>query len=452
MRSSGCSRSTCSGPCTSPSCCCPACAQRGYGRVVMVGSMLASFPLAYRSSYVASKAALKGFATAARYEMAPYGVWLTTVEPGSINTGISQRRTKYIADDSPHARPFQQMLQDPRRQRARGHRARSRRAHDPRGDRGRRAGTRCTPWAATPRRSSPCAAHSPARSSRASSRGSTGLAGMRRRHQRTGVPTACMAGHGLHLAAAVRRPRRSSARSPGTACRPAGRLAGRRAGRRRDRARRRLRWGELLPARRRRRSSGPRRRRRPRRGADRARRGGAPRLAGSSDRATFLRRRRRWRPALAASTRIVAIGASQVWGADVDEGQPLDYGAALAAHPRPGAARRPGGVRRGHLVPLPHPGGRPLRCPAGDDEFVSLAELVDLAVEHGFAAGRASRRRRSTSGTSSSPASPPRYATWLAEPRGRPPRRRRGPRARRAGSATATCAATAASSGWPTCS
>lgn len=35
---------------------------RGYGRVVMVGSMLASSPLAYRSSYVATKAAIKGFA------------------------------------------------------------------------------------------------------------------------------------------------------------------------------------------------------------------------------------------------------------------------------------------------------------------------------------------------------------------------------------------------------
>ncbi len=88
----------------------PAMRARGYGRVVMVGSMLASFPLAYRSSYVASKAAIKGFATAARFELSPFGVWLTTVEPGSINTGISQRRTKYIADDSPHAKAFRTML------------------------------------------------------------------------------------------------------------------------------------------------------------------------------------------------------------------------------------------------------------------------------------------------------------------------------------------------------
>ena len=89
----------------------PGMRERGYGRVVMVGSMLASFPLGYRSSYVASKAAIKGFADGARYEMSPYGVWLTTVEPGSINTGISQRRTKYIAESSPHAPAFHRMLE-----------------------------------------------------------------------------------------------------------------------------------------------------------------------------------------------------------------------------------------------------------------------------------------------------------------------------------------------------
>jgi short-subunit dehydrogenase len=88
----------------------PGMRKRGYGRVVMVGSMLASFPLAYRSSYVATKAALKGFSNAARHEFSPFGVWLTTVEPGSINTGISERRTRYVAADSPHRRDFETML------------------------------------------------------------------------------------------------------------------------------------------------------------------------------------------------------------------------------------------------------------------------------------------------------------------------------------------------------
>ena len=84
---------------------------RGYGRVVMVGSMLASFPLAYRSSYVAAKAALKGFATAARREVAPYGVGITTVEPGSIATGIGERRTHYLAEGSPFTTEYRTMIE-----------------------------------------------------------------------------------------------------------------------------------------------------------------------------------------------------------------------------------------------------------------------------------------------------------------------------------------------------
>jgi short-subunit dehydrogenase len=84
--------------------------ERGFGRVVMVGSMLASFPLAFRSSYVASKAAIKGFADGLRLEVRPFGIEVTTVEPGSINTGISERRTKYIGADSPYRPRFDAML------------------------------------------------------------------------------------------------------------------------------------------------------------------------------------------------------------------------------------------------------------------------------------------------------------------------------------------------------
>jgi NAD(P)-dependent dehydrogenase (short-subunit alcohol dehydrogenase family) len=83
---------------------------RGYGRVVMIGSMAASFPIAYRSSYTAAKAALRGFTTAARYELSPFGVWLTTVEPGAIRTGISERRTTFVAEDSVHRQDFGTML------------------------------------------------------------------------------------------------------------------------------------------------------------------------------------------------------------------------------------------------------------------------------------------------------------------------------------------------------
>lgn len=84
----------------------PGMRQRRRGTIVNVGSMLASFPLAYRSSYVATKAAIKGFSTAARYELKPYGIDITTVEPGSIATGLSGRRTKYLGSDSPYRDEF----------------------------------------------------------------------------------------------------------------------------------------------------------------------------------------------------------------------------------------------------------------------------------------------------------------------------------------------------------
>jgi short-subunit dehydrogenase len=73
--------------------------------------MLASFPLAYRGSYVATKAAIKGFANSLRREVSPYGVGVCTVEPGSISTGIGLRRTHYLRDGSPYASEYRTMVE-----------------------------------------------------------------------------------------------------------------------------------------------------------------------------------------------------------------------------------------------------------------------------------------------------------------------------------------------------
>ncbi|WP_109508609.1 SDR family oxidoreductase [Nocardioides speluncae] len=84
----------------------PGMRSRGFGRIVMIGSMQASFPMAYRSGYTASKAAIKGFAMGLRREVAPFGIGVSTVEPGSINTGISERRTRFGGDGSPYAADY----------------------------------------------------------------------------------------------------------------------------------------------------------------------------------------------------------------------------------------------------------------------------------------------------------------------------------------------------------
>jgi short-subunit dehydrogenase len=88
----------------------PGMRSRGYGRVVMVGSMLGSFPLAYRSSYVAAKAALRGFADSLRREVSPYGIRVCTVEPGSVATGIGGRRTHYLREGSPYTSEYRTMI------------------------------------------------------------------------------------------------------------------------------------------------------------------------------------------------------------------------------------------------------------------------------------------------------------------------------------------------------
>ena len=110
---------------------------------------------------------------------------------------------------------------------------------------------------------------------------------------------------------------------------------------------------------------------------------------------------------------VVCIGASQVWGPPVEDNMPLDYAAALAAI----RARVPRGARVVYgegIWSLP-PTAEAVAPLAGRfDEFVSLAELVDLAVAQGFmpvAVHEAGLDEwdEFESGFSA------RYATWLAE-------------------------------------
>ena len=81
---------------------------------------------------------------------------------------------------------------------------------------------------------------------------------------------------------------------------------------------------------------------------------------------------------------VTCIGASQIWGPDVSEAQPLDYAAALdalrALLPRGGRLVYGEGIWSTPPTPA---ATAPL---AGrDDEFVPIGTLVGLAKRHGFA-------------------------------------------------------------------
>ncbi|MFW0791421.1 SDR family NAD(P)-dependent oxidoreductase [Gordonia sp. CPCC 205333] len=98
----------------------PGMRERRTGTVVMVGSMLSSFPVAFRSNYAATKSALKAFAMASRRELAPYGIRMFTVEPGTIATGIGTRRTIYIGDDSPYKSEYETLAATTRKNEDKG--------------------------------------------------------------------------------------------------------------------------------------------------------------------------------------------------------------------------------------------------------------------------------------------------------------------------------------------
>jgi short-subunit dehydrogenase len=69
-------------------------ARRGKGHIVLVGSISESFPLPMAPTYAATKAGLKLFAEALDIRMARYGVAVTLVSPGFIDTPMSRKVTE----------------------------------------------------------------------------------------------------------------------------------------------------------------------------------------------------------------------------------------------------------------------------------------------------------------------------------------------------------------------
>ena len=67
-------------------------AQRG-GRIVLISSIGGVIGVPFQAYYSASKFALEGFAEAVAYEVAPFGVHITLVQPGNIATDFTASRT-----------------------------------------------------------------------------------------------------------------------------------------------------------------------------------------------------------------------------------------------------------------------------------------------------------------------------------------------------------------------
>jgi NAD(P)-dependent dehydrogenase (short-subunit alcohol dehydrogenase family) len=81
----------------------PVMRRQGGGRVVLVSSIGGIVALPFQAFYSASKFALEGYGEALAYEVAPFGIAVTLVQPGNVRTDFTQNRLDVVppqADDA----------------------------------------------------------------------------------------------------------------------------------------------------------------------------------------------------------------------------------------------------------------------------------------------------------------------------------------------------------------
>ena len=75
----------------------PVMRDQGGGRLVLISSIGGAIALPFQAFYSASKFALEGWAEALAYEVGPFGIDVTLVQPGNIRTGFTAGR-RTVAD------------------------------------------------------------------------------------------------------------------------------------------------------------------------------------------------------------------------------------------------------------------------------------------------------------------------------------------------------------------
>ena len=66
--------------------------RQGRGRVVLISSIGGIVGIPFQSFYSASKFAMEGYGESLAYEVAPFGIQVTLVEPGNVRTDFTQSR------------------------------------------------------------------------------------------------------------------------------------------------------------------------------------------------------------------------------------------------------------------------------------------------------------------------------------------------------------------------
>jgi len=73
----------------------------GAGRIVLVSSIGGVLGIPFQAFYSASKFAMEGYGEALAYEVAPFGVQVTLVEPGNVRTDFTSSRRDIAVPDGP---------------------------------------------------------------------------------------------------------------------------------------------------------------------------------------------------------------------------------------------------------------------------------------------------------------------------------------------------------------
>lgn len=81
----------------------PVLREAGRGRVVVVGSLAGRAPIPFQAHYSATKAALDALVLALRIEVAPFGIGVSLVEPGDIDTPFNDHMDWGDTGASPYA-------------------------------------------------------------------------------------------------------------------------------------------------------------------------------------------------------------------------------------------------------------------------------------------------------------------------------------------------------------
>lgn len=73
--------------------------EAGSGRILLISSVAAEFPIPFQTYYSASKAAVNAYTMALQNEVRPFGITVTAVQPGDIRTGFTAARAKSAVGD-----------------------------------------------------------------------------------------------------------------------------------------------------------------------------------------------------------------------------------------------------------------------------------------------------------------------------------------------------------------